>query len=325
MKLFQFTGDGEIVIVEKSKESEGVKVKISKALLSPYDMHLFSGKVKANYPVTPCHMATAIVSEDNEELKQGQKVILNPFYKEDEDAQDHLIYGKDIDGFLCDFISLPHENIIFMQDIKEDDGIFLCYIAQAIAILDSLKPQKGDYVAVVGASPIMNILAQLVLYYQGIPIVIGNNNNLLNKARDNGVYYTINATAESPFQRVLAITGGRLAECSVYMASENISSNYMLDLLQEGGRAVVMGVKEGAGRSEVDISAVYKKGLTLSGITNYAGKIDGAVNILMQGILKLDNLCDLVISIEELDKVKEMLTQWSADSGFYSCPIIKIT
>jgi len=240
-------------------------------------------------------------------------------------VQEYLMYGKDIDGFLCDFVSLPFANVIALQDVKEDDAIFLCYIAQAIAILDSIKLEKGDYVAVVGASPIMNILAQLVLYYQGIPIVIGNNNELLEKARDNGVYYTINATAESPFEKVLAITGGRLAECSVFMASENISPNYMLDLLQESGRAVVMGIKEGIGRSEIDISAIYKKGLTLSGITSYASKIDGAVNILMQDILKLHNLCDTIASIEEVDKVKEILSQWSTDSGFYSCPIIKIT
>ncbi len=321
MKLYQFTGTNEILVTEKIKESKGVKVKISKALLSSYDLHLFAGKIKADYPITPCHMATAIISEDNSELKQGQKVMLNPFYLDDEEEH-YLMYGKDTDGLFCDFTSLPAENIIYMQDVKESEGIFLCYIAQAIAILDCLKLEKGDYVAVIGASPIMNILAQLVLYYQGIPIVIGNNEDMLQKAKENGVYYTINATTESPFERMLALTGGRLAECSVYMATENISANYMLSLLKEGGRAVVMGIKESLGRTEVDISTVYKKGLSVMGITEYATKIDGAVNILMQNVLKLKNLADFSINMDDAEKVAELLSQWGSEQG--TCPIINI-
>lgn len=322
MKLYQFTGTGEILIKENNKEGEGVKVKINKILLNPYDLHLFFGKIKAEYPVTPCNMATAIVSEDTGDFKQGQKVMLNPFIY-DEDSDKYLMSGKDVPGFFCDFAWLPQENVIFMQDIKEDDGIFLCYVAQAIAILDSLKLEKGDYVTIIGASPIMNILSQLILYYQAIPIVISNDGSKLQKVRENGVYYTINATIESPLERVTAITGGRLAESSVYSAMENTSANYMLDLLQEGGRAVIMGLKESVARSEVDISVIYKKGLTLSGISDWRGKIDGAVNILMQNVLKLQNLYDKTVELKDMDNVIALLNEWSRNISYCCCPIIK--
>ncbi|MGI6213667.1 MAG: zinc-binding dehydrogenase [Christensenellales bacterium] len=322
MKLFQFTGTGEILIAERSKEGEGVKVKINRILFSPYDLNLFLGKIKTSYPVTPCSMATAIISEDTGEFKQGQKVMLNPFFYE-EDSDKYKLYGKDAPGFFCDFTRLPPENVISMQDIKEEDGIFLCYVAQAIAILDSLKLEKGDYVTLIGASPVMNILAQLILYYQGIPIVISNDSLKLQKARENGVYYTINATAESPYERVMAITGGRLAESGVYSSMETTSANYMLELLQEGGKAVIMGLKESVARLELDISPIYKKGLTLSGISDYRTKIDGAVNILMQDILKLKNLCDRTADLSDMDNVAALLNQWSENTSYCCCPIVK--
>ena len=327
MKLYQFPGTGEIKIFEKEKETEiGVKVKVSKVLPTPYDHNLFNGKIKTDYPITPCSMATAIISEDNDELmlKRGQKVILNPYYKTKENGNSIEMYSKNKDGFFRDFITLPYDNIIPLEEIKEDDGIFLCYVAKALAIIEKMNLEKGDYVSIIGGSPVMNILSQLILYYQGIPILIANDNDMLEKAQENGVYYTIDAITDSPYEKVMSITGGRLSEHSVFLASELTSPNYMFDLIQNDGSVIIMGEEESISRIEVDISAIYKKGLKVLGITDYHTKIDGALNTLMQGILKLNNLSDKNIDISSIEDVEELFKAISTNPNSFYCPIINI-
>lgn len=327
MKLYQFSGTGEIKVVEREiKDNNEIKLKVSKIIPTSYDHYLFSGKVKANYPIVPCSMATAIISEDNEtyNLKRGQKVILNPFFKTDEESDEYEMYSKEKDGFFCDFIDLPKDNIMLLDEVKEDDGLFLCYVAKALAILDELKLEKGDYVSVVGGSPIMNILCQLILYYQGIPILIANDDKMLKKAQENGVYYTINEFSESPTERVKAITGGRFSEHSVFLASEITSPNYMFDLVKDDGKVVIMGDKESISRIEINVSAIFKKGLNVVGITEYQSKIDAALNTLMQNTLQLSNLCDKTVSCNNIKEVEKLFNQISENPIYYYCPVIEI-
>jgi len=147
---------------------------------------------------------------------------------------------------------------------------------------------------------------------------------MLKKAQDNGVYYTINATLDAPYKRVMAITGGRLSEHSIFLASEVTSPNYMFDLVKNDGNVIIMGDEESISRIEVDVSTIYKKGLKVVGITDYHSKIDAAVNTLIQGIFKLNNLCDKTVEIEKFDEVKQLFKDINSNPNHYFCPIINI-
>ena len=55
-------------------------------------------------------------------------------------------------------------------------AIFSEYVSMALNIIDKLNLKAGDHVAIMGASKLGYVLAQLVTYYQGIAIAIDENN-----------------------------------------------------------------------------------------------------------------------------------------------------
>ena len=88
-------------------------------------------------------------------------------------CQNMGIYGLNRDGFLRDFAVLPPKNLrLLPENVQIGDAIFVEYIATAIRLLDKIDIQKGDHVAIMGGDILGNIIAQLVIYYQAIPILI---------------------------------------------------------------------------------------------------------------------------------------------------------
>lgn len=82
-------------------------------------------------------------------------------------------------------------------------------------MIDRLNVAKGTHVAVLGAGEIGNILSQLLIYHQAVPILIDSDEEKLAVAAQCGVYYTVKAD-ETMEENIARITGGRLAAGSVY-------------------------------------------------------------------------------------------------------------
>ena len=183
MKAWQITAKEEIALVEKKQEAEAtdVKVRISEVALSSTDVAIFEGK-KASYPIIPVRSAIGLVSEAHamSGLKKGERVVLSPYVLDDPFYKkkgalvpDVKVMGLDMDGFLCDFISMPPENVYPLPEgIKDNDAIFTEQIALAVKSLGALETERGDYVAILGANTLGIIAAELCIYYQLVPIVI---------------------------------------------------------------------------------------------------------------------------------------------------------
>ena len=175
MKAWQITAKEEIALVEKKQEAEAtdVKVRISEVALSSTDVAIFEGK-KASYPIIPVRSAIGLVSEAHamSGLKKGERVVLSPYVLDDPFYKkkgalvpDVKVMGLDMDGFLCDFISMPPENVYPLPEgIKDNDAIFTEQIALAVKSLGALETERGDYVAILGANTLGIIAAELCIY-----------------------------------------------------------------------------------------------------------------------------------------------------------------
>ena len=213
MKAWQITAKEEIALVEKKQEAEAtdVKVRISEVALSSTDVAIFEGK-KASYPIIPVRSAIGLVSEAHamSGLKKGERVVLSPYVLDDPFYKkkgalvpDVKVMGLDMDGFLCDFISMPPEDVYPLPEgIKDNDAIFTEQIALAVKSLGALETERGDYVAILGANTLGIIAAELCIYYQLVPIVIDVDETKLSLAENHGIYYTINPSKADVRQRV---------------------------------------------------------------------------------------------------------------------------
>lgn len=279
MKAWHIENLERIKLVESilpKKEGE-IKLKMSKVAISSTDFAYFASDAPdKNAELTvPGHSAVAYMSEDDPSvgLKMGARVVVSPFVRHEEHGVKKVrVLGVDENGLLSDFVSVPAENVYALPDgIPDDEAIFAEYIALGNNVLNSLEADKGDFVVIVGASTLGLILAQLALYYQMIPVLVDLDAEKLALAASWGVYYTLNPTYDNLERRVEEITGGRMAECSVYVG-DGVPFNTALRLVKDKGEVVVAGYSVRSGHS-IDVSVVLTKQLRLIGVADGYGEM----------------------------------------------------
>lgn len=315
MKLYCATGERSFKVAEEENvATEEVKLKIGLVYPAKADVALFEGKIDAEYPRVPCGMATAVVSEDRPEygLKRGARVILNPYVSPTEQGEDYLEpleYGMDKDGFLRDFISLPIDNVIpFPEDIKEEEAVFTDMVAVALKVINSFNVKKGDYIALAGGTLLNNLIGQLALYYQAVPIYIAKDTGLISLAEKCGIYYTVHEESEDVAKRVLSITGGRMADHTVISAKYGATASFMYNLTARGGDCIIASLSNRAlPRLDCDVSHIAGKNLSVKGVSCGKSEFNSAVNTLAQRILKFDGFIDETFPLAEAEQAFKTL------------------
>ena len=331
MKLYTANGnkDFKVVELENNSPEELIKLKVSMVYPTLADLSVFEGKLDIDYPRVPCRMATAVVSEDRPEygLKLGSRVLLNPYVNpivpEEDEYTDVDVYGINQDGFLRDFVSLPMDNVIpFPEEVKEDEAIFTDIVAVALGIINEIKPEKGEYIALIGNSLLINVTAQLALYYQAIPIVIGADERALALAEKVGVYYTINERLEDVKKKVFSITGGRMADHTVQHSLENVTPGFAYSLASRGGDCIICALNSNyIPRQEVDVSLIAKNNLTVKGVSCGLQEFNSAINVLAQKILNFEGFIDHIVPLQE---AKTLFTEMSEDNFRYLGAVIRV-
>lgn len=292
------------VILHQSESSEvnlktHAKVKIARACLCQSDISCYENKYK-NLPIIPSRSALGFISESSDiALSKGQRVFLSPYTKFDKDI---VINGRDIDGYLSDFASVPLKNIYMVpESIPDESFTFIEDIALALKVCEILDIKETDYVLLYGATALNIILAQFCLYYQAIPIIVDSDKDALNIAEEYGIYYTINSQNESAYQRLTEITAGELAKHIVI--DTDVFPEIDPDILRfvsTNGKVGLLGYNTAIDKMKMDISYVIQKRLTIYGFNDGIGELETAINMLATGIIKVDSLLEKMYEFEEV-------------------------
>lgn len=318
MKAWQITAKEEVRLIEKKQEAQptDIKVRINKAALSSTDVAIFTGK-KANYPIIPARAAIGMVSEAHglSGLKKGERVVINPYIVEEDytPRKDVIVpnvkvMGLDCDGLICDFISLPQENVCSIPEgIKDNEAIFTEQISLAIKALDVFNAERGDYVAILGANTLGNILAQLCIYYQFVPILIDVDEDKLKLAENHGVYYTVNSAKTDVKQRIMEITGGKMAEYTIYEARIDMPPNYISTITQEGGTVAIVGYNYFLDKLQINLGDALEKQLHLICVKNGYGEFHTAINLLANKVIDTEGFIDTEINFDDIETVMKKI------------------
>lgn len=231
-------------------------------------------------------------------------VLDDPFYKKKGAlVPDVKVMGLDMDGFLCDFISMPPENVYPLPEgIKDNDAIFTEQIALAVKSLGALETERGDYVAILGANTLGIIAAELCIYYQLVPIVIDVDETKLSLAENHGIYYTINPSKADVRQRIIEITGGKLAEFTLYEPRSNMLPNYIPSITQEGGTVAVIGYNYFLSNLQLNLGDVLEKQLNVTAVKNGYGEFNTAINLLANKVINTEGFIDSVIKFDDIGR-----------------------
>lgn len=277
-----------------------VKVRITKALLTLSDVLRYNGELETE-DVAIGSYGLGVVSETNINLfglEKGSRVYVEPIrackecYNCKNNQADKCSFFKiaaeNFDGFLADFAAAPPENLFLLPDNVSDlDALFLEHISLAIAVIDKLDVQKGDYISVVGGNNFGCILAQLLIYYQAVPIVLTNDEEDYKIVKESGIYYTLGPD-DSWQKEVSAITSGRMTNKVVYIADCDISPAKAFSLASQGAKLAYTGISYK--NNQISFMQAVKKQLEIICINMGFGYTASSINLLTNKAINLSNL-----------------------------------
>ena len=295
MDGIQITDKHKFEVVSKKElfdNVNSVKIKITKALFLPEDLNTLTGDPQAIYPVIPARVGIGKVietcGEESFELVRGARVFPHPeiacgkCYEcsqgDDQHCSSFLTAGKTADGFLRDFAVFLNDDVsVLPSSVSDSDALFIDHVALCDKIIDAIDLQEGEHVVIVGGDVCGILLAQLVIYYQGIPILVDNNDNNIVIAKNSNVYYTLFADNKID-KNVAELTGARLAKKVVYLTGSNLNTDIALKLA--GSNATVCFAGFGTPAIKVNFNQAIVKQLNFKCVNNGYGSIDSAINLL---------------------------------------------
>ncbi len=301
--------------IENLSDVDSVKIRLTRALITEEDVAKFSGEDKTvKFPLTPVRAAVGQISElaqDSSYLNKGDRVFLSPVTPcgkcyhcvngRQADCYDFSVAGYNKDGFLKDFAVVNARNVYQLpKSVEEDYAPYIDYIALAISAIDKLKIEKGEHVAIFGASCLGSIIAQLIMYYQGAPILVGDDENQLLLAKKSGVYYTVKSGSKTE-KEIAAITGGRMASKVIYLSRSGIPADFAYKAAAPSAKVALVGYSYP--NLKIPFGLAMSKQLTNICVTNGYGCVEAAINILSNKALDLKNYKLTPVKTESIESI----------------------
>lgn len=299
-------------ISETTSNQVQSKVKINKALITLSDVLRYRGELDCKEVVLG-GSGIGIVSETDANLfglEKGKHIYIDPTRACEEcynckrgeqgKCSDLLFAGEDFDGFLSDFISATPDKLFTLpSSVSDFESLFIDHISLGVSIFDKLNIQKGDYVAVLGANNFGNIFAQLLIYYQAVPIVMTLDEEDYDIAKKSGIYYVLGPN-DNWQKEVSAITSGRMIDKIVYISDSNIPTGRAFALASSHAQVAFTG--EFYKSTPVSFLQAVKKQLDILCINSGFGNTGASINILAN---KAINFSHLKLEHSSYENVKE--------------------
>ncbi len=318
--------ESEIPEIETANSS--AKVKITKTLLTLSDILRYSGEEDCEKVVLGSYGIGVISEADVNllDLEKGKHVYVEPmrsceecyFCKqgEREKCSSLKIAGLDYNGFLTDFRT-EETNMLYSlpESVDNFSALFIGYIANAISVVDKLNVQKGDHVAIIGANNFGNVLAQLLMYYQAVPIVCTLDDEDYKIAKDTGVYYVLGKD-DNWAKEVSSITGARMADSVVYISDCNIPTVRAFNLASYNANVAYTGLSTKS--NAISFTQAIKKKLVIHCVNGGYGNTAASINLLANKAINLSFLKIKKAKYSEIKAViEDMSKRLSNDEKFY--------
>ena len=312
-------------ITENETVEASSKVRIVKALLTLADVLRYNGNVDTENVVLGSS-GIGIVSETDTnlfDLKKGKHIYIESNQECNEcyncksgkfsKCIKPLTAGEDYNGFLTDFISVAtNKSFVLPDNVTDVEALFIDQISLALSVIDKLEIQKGDYVTIVGANNLGVILAQLLIYYQSVPIIVSNDEEDCQIARDSGIYYVLGP--DDNWQKEIAvITSHRMCSKVVYISDCGVQIAKGFALASHGASIAYTGVSNKA--NSFSFVPAVKKQLTILCINNGFGNTEASINLLANKVINFSNLKINTVKYQDVPSELEAMNALFEETG----------
>lgn len=308
-------------------ELNNTKVKIEQVMLNRTEISIYKGDTKTKLPFVLGRNAVGVVSEvENSEnilVSKMARVVIEPFLPcgnctdcvgdNHQNCEDMKEMGNNANGFMQNFVNLPASNLHILPDqLDFERALFVPYVALGLNILDALKVEKGRHIAVFASSKIGIITAQLLSYYQAVPILICDNDKMVKDAKDVGVFYAFNTENCDIEKEVQIITGGRMCRELIYFTNADFNMKNVYNVASFNATICVAGYSNK--ESKITVSQIAQKHISIIGVYNGMGNFSSAINLLVTNKVVVDNMIGQKLNFATLDTEIEEIVEEDLES-----------
>ena len=296
-------------------KDDEIKVKIEEVLLSNFDYEVYTGASKRKYPFVMGRNAVGVVSQvgdpENAFFTKMDRVVIEPYVfcevcdeckKESyEKCSNMQELGYNADGLLKNFVDLHYSQLHRLPDsLSNDKALYVSYVAFCLNIVDSLNLEKGRHIAIFSSTKTGLILAQLIAYYQAVPVFISNKQELLQTARELGIFYSFDIDSTDVEQELAMITSGRMCSEIVFFSNGDFNFKDIYNAAAVNANICLAGYSNK--ESKLSVAQICKKHLNIFGVYNGVGSYSSAINMLVTDTVNVDPLIGKRINFDTLDK-----------------------
>ena len=280
------TKPGEIIFREvpvPEVKDDQVLVKIMNIGICGSDIHVYHGKHPfTSYPVTQGHEVSGEVvklGKDVTVFHEGQKVTIEPQVYCGECypcrhgkynlCEELKVMGFQTTGTASEYFAVDASKVTpIPEEMSYEEGAMIEPLAVAVHGVKQVGDVKGMNIAVLGAGPIGNLVAQVAKGMGAAKVMITDVSDLrLDKAKECGIDVCVNTKEKDFGEAMLETFGPDKADVIYDCAGNNITMGQAIKYARKGSIIVLVAVF--AGMAEIDLAVANDHELDIKSTMMY--------------------------------------------------------
>lgn len=288
------------------------------------DIHVYHGQHPfTTYPVTQGHEVSAEIvklGEGVEGFEVGQKVTIQPQVVCGECypcrhgkynlCEELKVMGFQTTGTASEYFAVDAAKVTLLpEEMSYEEGAMIEPLAVAVHAVRQAGDVKGLKIAVIGAGPIGNLVAQTALGMGAESVLLTDISDLrLEKARECGIEHTANTKTENFGEAMLRVFGPDKADVIYDCAGNNVTMGQAIQYARKGSTIILVAVF--AGMAQVDLAVLNDHELDLNTTMMYRNEdyID-AIRLVNEGKVHLRPLISKTFDFRDYAKAYEYIDE----------------
>lgn len=299
---------GEIIFreIERSLPQAGqVSIRIMRLGICGSDIHVYHGEHPfTSYPVTQGHEVSGIIDALGpgvEQFRVGQKVTVQPQvvcgkchpcrHGKYNLCEKLKVMGFQTTGMASEYFVADAEKVLVLPEgMSLDEGALLEPLAVAVHAVGRFGDIAGRDVAVLGAGPIGNLVAQTAKGLGARRVLITDVSNCrLALAQECGVDVAVNTRSKDFGEAMVEVFGPDKADVIYDCAANDITMGQAIKYARKGSTIILVGVY--AGMAKVDLAVLNDHELDLNTTMMYRREdYETAIRLVSKGKVCLEPL-----------------------------------
>ena len=319
------TNPGEIIFrevpVPEVKENQ-VLVKIMNIGVCGSDIHVYHGKHPfTKYPVTQGHEVSGEITELGKNVTEfhvGQKVTIEPQvycghcypcrHGKYNLCEELKVMGFQTTGTASEYFAVDASKVTpIPEDMSYEEGAMIEPLAVAVHGVKQMGDVAGMNIAVLGAGPIGNLVAQTAKGMGAAKVMITDISDLrLAKAKECGIDVCVNTKDKDFGEAMIEAFGPDKADVIYDCAGNNITMGQAIKYARKGSTIVLVAVF--AGMAEVDLAVANDHELDIKSTMMYRHDdyIDG-IRLVNEGKVHLKPLISKTFAFKDYLKAYQYI------------------